>query len=120
LKEPGDQARSSTDALHRIAQFPAQIWQMQAAQVAPLDARELLPEAFTRMQFQGIRWQALHVQPLYGAVGEALLAPIAMPHIPVWLAVVVILVKAVGSIGWLVGLFPRLAAFAVWLGGALA
>jgi hypothetical protein len=41
-----------------------QVREIEAADVAPLDPFELFPQALARIEFGGIRWQALQVHPL--------------------------------------------------------
>ena len=64
MKEAGDQTWFSPDAFHGITQFAPQMRQMQATQVAQLDAFELLPEAFGGIQLRGIGRQTLQVEAL--------------------------------------------------------
>jgi hypothetical protein len=69
LKKAFDQARFSSDPFHRVAQFYTEMRDIEAAHIAQVDPFELLPEAFTRVQLQGIAWQPPEVQPLYGRMG---------------------------------------------------
>ncbi len=54
----------------RVTQLMPQVREIEAADVAQLDAFELFPQAFARIQFRGVRWQALQVQPLGRAMRQ--------------------------------------------------
>ena len=47
-----------------------QVREIEAADMAQLDAFELLPEPLARIEFGGVRWQALQVHPLGRAIRQ--------------------------------------------------
>src|SRR4051812_33290229 len=61
---------SSTHSLNRVPQFMPQMRAVEAAHIAQLDAFELFPQAFARIEFGGVRRQALQVQPVGRAVRQ--------------------------------------------------
>ena len=76
-KEALDETRFSTHAFHSLAEFAAQMQDIEATHVAQLNPFKVGPEAFTRMQFRGVGRQALQVQPLGGAVRKEPLDSVA-------------------------------------------
>jgi hypothetical protein len=79
-------ARFSSDATHRVAQFMPEMWEIATAHVTPFDPCARLPEAFARVERRGIGWEALQVHPLGRPIGEELLDEMtamnggAIPH----------------------------------------
>ena len=51
-----------------------QVREIEAADIAQLDAFEWLPEPLARIEFGGVRWQALQVHPLGRAIRQDCLA----------------------------------------------
>jgi hypothetical protein len=51
LKEAGDQAWFSPNPLHGVAQCTPQMRDVEAAQIAPFDPFELLPDPLARIEF---------------------------------------------------------------------
>jgi hypothetical protein len=69
-KEPLNHPRFSTDPFDGIAEFAAEMGQIETAQVPELDPFQMPPEAFAGIQFGGIGWQALDVKPLSRSIGQ--------------------------------------------------
>jgi hypothetical protein len=72
LETAFEKAWFSSHPFHGTAEFAAQVWKIEATQVAQLDAFELLPEPLTRIQFRSIGRQTLYMQPLCCTIREEL------------------------------------------------
>src|SRR5918992_1737319 len=72
FKTAFDHARFSTDPLHRVPQFLAQMREAEAADIAQLDTFELRPQPLTGIQVRRIGREALGMEPLLGPIREEL------------------------------------------------
>jgi hypothetical protein len=72
FKTAFENAWFSTDPLDRVTQFSAQMREAEAARIAQLDAFELRPQAFARVQFRRIGWEALDMESLAGPIRQEL------------------------------------------------
>jgi hypothetical protein len=77
LKKPCNHPRFSTDPFDGVAEFAAEMWQIETAHIPELDPLEVAPEPFARIQFGGIGRQPLHVEPSGRAIGQELLDDLA-------------------------------------------
>jgi hypothetical protein len=80
FKTAFENARFSTDLLHRVAPFFPQRREVKAAHMAQLDTCEMCPQPLTRIQFWSIGREALEVNPLRGPMREALLDDVTAMH----------------------------------------
>jgi hypothetical protein len=69
-KEPFNHTRFSTDPFDGIAEFAAEMGQIETAHIAELDPFEVTPEPFAGIQLGGISRQALYVKPLSRSIGQ--------------------------------------------------
>ena len=72
-----DDARLPPHTFDGITEFAAQVWDIDATDVAQFDPFELLPEPLARVQLRGIRWEPLQMQPPCGAMRQELLDGVA-------------------------------------------
>jgi hypothetical protein len=80
LKKPCHHPRFSTDPCDGVAEFAAEMWQIETAPMAALDPLQVGLEPFARLEFGGIGRQALHVEPVGRSIGQALLEDRAAVH----------------------------------------
>ena len=77
MEAPLENTRFSSHPFHRIAEFAAQVRDIEATHVAQLDPCELLPEPLARVEVRGIGRQTLHVQPVGRLMRQELLEAMA-------------------------------------------
>jgi hypothetical protein len=75
-----DDTRLSSHSFHGIAPFTPQLWDMAATHVAQLNAFELRPEPFVRVQFGGIGREAFQVNPFRRAIRQELFDDVTAVH----------------------------------------
>lgn len=69
-KKPFNDAWFSTDPFDGIAEFAAEMGQIETAKIAELDSLQVCPETLTRVQLRGISRQALHVESRRRPIGQ--------------------------------------------------
>jgi hypothetical protein len=77
VEAPLENTRFSSHPFYGIAEFAAEVGDIEATHVAQLDPFELLPEALPRIQLRGIRRERLEVDAAAGPIGQEFLDDVA-------------------------------------------